>query len=283
MKGMYRYLTDKHVEYSFIKYPRVLIEDEKYADISIEAKILFALLLDRLCLSEINADRFTDENGEIYVIYTVEEVEKKMRIGERRATKSFKELEDCGLIKRTRKYRHLPSLIYISDKVSESAKCGFPNPQNEDSRACKMKVPEPAKRRYSNTYNNKTDNNNTDTIFNFQRTEDEIRDQIEYDCIAGEDSRTIIDQIVMIMSDVFNGNSPTVRIGKEDIPRGIVIARFCRLNSEHIIYIVSGIRSNKTPIKNIRQYLVTLLYNTPATMDAEVEANFSNFRYMNGL
>ncbi|MBR2867815.1 MAG: replication initiator protein A [Clostridia bacterium] len=276
-------MTDKHVEYPFIKFPRVLIEDEKYADISIEAKILYALLLDRLCLSEINADRFTDKNGEIYVIYTVEEVEKKMGIGERRATKSFKELEDCGLIKRTRKYRHLPSLIYISDKVSESAKCGFPNPQNEDSRACKMKVPEPAKRRYINTYNNKTENNNTDTIFSFHMTEDNIRDQIEYDCIAGDKTRTLIDQTVMIMTEVFNGSSPTVRIGKEDMPRETVIARFRQLNSEHILYIVSGIRSDKSGIRNIKQYLLTLLYNVPATMDAETEANFARYRNITGL
>ena len=283
MKGMYRYLTDKHVEYSFIKFPRVLIDDEKYADISIEAKILFALLLDRLCLSEINADRFTDENGEIYVIYTVEEIKEKMNCAQNKALRLLRQLEDKNLIYRRRTNGSRPAKIYIRRDFCTVLKQNLAKSQNRTLQSPKNELCKVSKQTAINTYNNKTDNNNTETIFNFQRTEDEIREQIEYDCIAGEDSRTIIDQIVMIMSDVFNGNSPTVRIGKEDIPRGIVIARFCRLNSEHIIYIVSGIRSNKTPIKNIRQYLVTLLYNTPATMDAEVEANFSNFRYMNGL
>ncbi len=124
--------------------------------------------------------------------------------------------------------------------------------------------------------NNKFSNNNP-SIVGFARTEDEIKEQIEYECLVCDENKNLLDEIVMIISDVLNGTSPTVRIGKDDMPRGIVIARFCRLDSEHICYVLSGLENTKSKIKNIKSYLITLLYNAPATMESEVTALFSYY------
>ena len=97
-------------------------------------------------------------------------------------------------------------------------------------------------------------NNINHSIIGFERTEDEIREQIEYDCFVCESNQKMIDEIVMIIYDVLNGTSPTVRVGKEEMPRGVVVSRFCKLNSEHIFCVLSKLDSNETKINNIIRF-----------------------------
>lgn len=79
----------------------------------------------------------------------------------------------------------------------------------------------------------------------------------------------------MIISDVLNGTSPTVRIGKDEMPRGLVISRFCKIDSEHILYVFSQLKTNTSDIRKIKSYLVTMLYNAPATIQSMTEAEFA--------
>ena len=53
--------------YRFLKVPLCLFSDS-YSQLSVEAKILYAFLLDRLTLSEKNG--FWDEDGSVFVYYT---------------------------------------------------------------------------------------------------------------------------------------------------------------------------------------------------------------------
>lgn len=263
-------------DYPFLKFPRALIDSPLFSHISIEGRILLALILDRMNLSEINSDRFTDENGEIYVIFTVEEASDKLGCSHPKSIRSFKELETNGLIIRKRNLRSLPYRIYLTKNFSELINFDFGKLQNVISGADKILTREVTKREYSKNNNINNDIINTESsIIGFTRTEDEIREQIEYDCIVCESNKALLDEIVMIISDVLNGTSSTVRIGKDNMPRGFVIARFCRLDSEHIIYVLSGLERNTTVIRNIKPYLITMLYNAPATMEAEVAAAFA--------
>jgi len=254
------------IDYPFIRYPRALIDSPSFSHISIEARTLLAMIFDRYGLSTINADKFADENGEVYVIYTLEEVCKKMNCSNTRTLRLFKELEAKDMITRKRKNRLTPYRIYLTDTFYELLKCELTTLQNESSRLHKIKTHELTKREdsYNKNSNNYISNNNL-SIIGFRRTEDEIKEQIEYEFLLCESNSKLLDKIIMIMSDVFNGTSPTVRIGKDDMPRGAVIARFCRLDSEHIFNVLMSIEKNETKIKNIKQYLITMLYNEPAT------------------
>jgi hypothetical protein len=40
-----------------------------------------------------------------------------------------------------------------------------------------------------------------------------------------------------------------------------------KLNGDHIRFVFSCLRENTTKIRNIRQYLLTILFNAPATME----------------
>ena len=264
--------------FPFIKYPRALIDSPMFSDISVESRTLLALLLDRLGVSKLNSDRFTDKNGEIFVIFTIDEACRKLGCGRTKVLRLFRELEEYGMILRERNNRCKPYEIIITKYAFDILKQDLAKSQNETSRSHEIKPHEVSK---SNpNYNNKNNNNysyNQSSISGFERTEDEIREQIEYECIVCDKNRALLDEIVMIIFDVLNGTSPTVRVGKDDMPRGAVIARFCKLDSEHIYFVMSNIENPSVEVKNIKSYLITMLYNAPATIESRTIADFGYY------
>ena len=80
----------------FFKVPKVLFTDVVYCSISTDAKMLYALLLDRKQLSKKNG--LITGFGDPFVYMTIEETCVKLNCGHDKACRLFKELENCGLI-----------------------------------------------------------------------------------------------------------------------------------------------------------------------------------------
>lgn len=100
--------------------------------------------------------------------------------------------------------------------------------------------------------------------------EEIIKTNIEYDIIS-EDKRLDkrqIDEIVDLMIDTLCSTSPTVRINGSEMPKSAVAERFLHLDSEHIEYVLFAMSRSKPEVRNIRAYLLTALFNAPATMDS---------------
>ena len=93
-------------------------------EISNDAKLLYALLLDRASISKLNG--FVDEDGTVRVYFTVEQAQKKLCRSRQCTTKIFRELEDCGLISRKKQGLGKPAVITLN--YPESAK--LIEPQN---------------------------------------------------------------------------------------------------------------------------------------------------------
>ncbi len=270
-----------NVDYTFFRYPRALLTNPLFASISIEARTLLAMILDRLELSQINSERFSDENGRVYVIYTVEEICEKFGCGNKKVTKLFRELEANEMIYRRRTNGSRPSKIYLTKNFfnalkQDFAKCRNEPLQNVETAPCKASKTPSINNEYNNnnTINNNTINNNSSIIV----TDDEIKEMIEYDCFYCEEYAGVLDELVMIISDVFNGTSPTVRIGKDDMPRSIVVSRFNKINSEHIQSVLWQLNRNKVKIRNMKAYLLKLLYNEVETSESEMFAALAKFR-----
>lgn len=99
--------------------------------------------------------------------------------------------------------------------------------------------------------------------------EELIRDNLELDILA-QSSRLDMDRInemVEIMLDVVCSTKPTIRINGEDMPQQVVKSRFLKLNSSHIEYILDAMRDCPSDIRNIRAYMLTVLYNASLTID----------------
>ena len=59
----------------------------------------------------------------------------------------------------------------------------------------------------------------------------------------------------------------TIRIAGDDYPAELVKSKFLKLNSSHIDYVFDAMRKSPSDIRNIRAYMLTALYNAPATID----------------
>ena len=114
--------------FSYFRIPKALFQDHRFRHLSTDARTLYGILLDRMSLSAKNG--WMDEQGRVYIIYTVREVQESLCCAEHKAVKLFRELEDTDLIERKRRGLGRPSLIYVKDFSSGLPKAQFWNSQN---------------------------------------------------------------------------------------------------------------------------------------------------------
>ena len=91
------YKINETLEHTYYQMPQELFNNEKYMSLSIEAKVIYSFLLNRMNLSKIN--KWINESGEIYLIYTRKEIQSKLNLSDKPVTRAFKELRESSLIK----------------------------------------------------------------------------------------------------------------------------------------------------------------------------------------
>lgn len=110
------YFYGKEAEqYSFYRIPKTLLTDPRYKAVSIEAKVLYGLLLDRMSLSVRNG--WMDDEHRVYIYFTQEDAMALMSCGKDKATRLFRELDQSGigLIERKKQGQGRPALIYVKN------------------------------------------------------------------------------------------------------------------------------------------------------------------------
>ena len=99
-----------------------------------------------------------------------------------------------------------------------------------------------------------------------------MEENIEYQALCREFGWEDVERVVELMTDVLCSTRTTVRIGGEDIPTAQVRHRFLMLGRNHLEYVFECLRHNTTEVRNIRAYLLTALYNAPATIGPYYQA-----------
>jgi len=102
-------------QYSFYRIPKVLFTDEHYKPLSVEAKVLYGLLLDRMSLSVRN--RWLDGGGRVFIYFTLDDAMVLMACGKDKAVRLFKELDAIGLIERQKQGQGRPIRIYVKNFI----------------------------------------------------------------------------------------------------------------------------------------------------------------------
>lgn len=111
-------------EYSYINIPRVLMTKTAYKELSADAKVMFGILLDRLALAVKYG--WIDADGQAYIIYLQEELQRDMNMSKRKVIETLQELEQIGLIERIQRGARLADVIYLKNfMMSEVAKTNF--------------------------------------------------------------------------------------------------------------------------------------------------------------
>jgi len=92
----------------FFAYPKFLLT----LDLSETAKMIYMLLLDRAKLS-MQTERWQDEQGRVFIHYTIQSLATAIRKSEMTVKNALKALEQQGLIYRQRQGAGMPSRIFV--------------------------------------------------------------------------------------------------------------------------------------------------------------------------
>ena len=259
-------------QYTFYRIPKALFTNPSYRKLSSDAKILYGLMLDRMGLSLRN--QWVDEENRVFIYFTLEDAQEYLYCGHTKGVALFAELEKVGLIERKKQGLGRPAKVYVL-KFIEEEQSEVQTSGNEKSRLPKNGTQDFPKAEANNTEYNKTElnENNLSTVermMDFDEDSALLRKNIEYELLKeqlGTDEE-LLEEIVDLLEDTLVSQKDEVRIGAEYFPQEVVRNRLFKLNSEHIKYVIDCLKTNTTKVRNIRGYLLTLLYNAPVTMNS---------------
>ena len=134
----------------------------------------------------------------------------------------------------------------------------------------------------SKTEKEKTELSNTDsfpsekntnrsevTATEMQKYREIIAQNISYDLLCQEypHQQEQLTEILDLLTETVCTTRQTVRVAGNNFPTEVVKGRLMKLTAEHIRFVLGCLSRNTTKIRNIRQYLLTTLYNAPTTID----------------
>jgi len=114
------YKINETLQHSYYQMPQELFCNEKYKRLSIEAKVIYSFLLNRMNPSRMN--KWINDKGEIYLIYTRKEIQSKLNLSDKPVTRAFKELREAKLIKEEKQgfiSKLVESVIITKDSNNE--------------------------------------------------------------------------------------------------------------------------------------------------------------------
>ena len=113
---------------------------------------------------------------------------------------------------------------------------------------------------------------------------DLILENIEYDHLCREFTtyREDLDEIVELMVETVCAKRKTTRIAGSDFPHEVIRSRFLKLDCSHIEFVMECLRNNTTEIRNMKQYLLAVLFNAPTTISNHYTAQVNHDMYAGG-
>ena len=195
MKNRFNYYYGSQSDqFSFIRIPKVMLTDKSFAALSMQSKVLYGVLLDRMALSRKNS--WFDEQNRVFIIYQIGEIQEDLGFSRKKAMELLSELENFGLLEKKRRGHGLPNILYVKsfmdgadediseknadlnetvsgESYSRSAEKRTSGPEDTESRSDHLgtlEVPKPSPLEVrisgplkSNTNINKTEGNNIES------------------------------------------------------------------------------------------------------------------------
>ena len=302
------YFYGKEAEqYSFYKIPKLLFTDDYFKKISVEAKVLYGLMLDRMSLSVKN--QWMDEEGRAYIYYSLEDIMDALGCSNKKAISIMKELDidaGIGLIEKKRQGQGKPTTIYLKQfmiqdvqkcrnytseektDVSEVKnlhilKCKNDMSRNEESSCLEVKNIHTNKNNINNTELSNTESNlilsGDDRMrYEMDAYAELIRENIELDILRERYpyEQDLLDGIFDLILETVLCKNDTIIVASNRYPAELVRSKFLKLNSSHIEYAIDCFKGNTTKIRNIKKYLLTTLFNAPSTISGYYQAEVNH-------
>ena len=249
------YKSNETLEHKYYQIPQELFVNEKYKNkLNSDSKILYAFLLDRLSLSQKN--HWIDEDNNVYLIFTREEVQEKLNLSDKTVTKSFKILMEVNLVQEKRQGLGKPNLIYVGKiNHSDSENLRFLNRKNYDSGIEESTTLDSENLRGINTNNIKTNIINTDSI---NPKSDEELLLIKDKCKLNEFTKkeiTILEDVIDNLYYIDN-----LKVGNITVNHFKILDKLNLITKDNLVQLLD-ILKNTPNIQNAKNYLMICLYN----------------------
>ena len=294
-------------QYSFYKIPKLLFTEEYFKKVSVEAKVLYGLMLDRMSLSMKN--QWFDTEGRAYIYYSLEDIMDALGCSNKKAISIMKELDiesGIGLIEKKRQGQGKPTMIYLKQfMIQETQKCNnyisgekpaisevknlhVLKCKNVMSRSEEFTHPE-VKKLHTNKNNiNNTELSNTESNhiisendgmgFDVEAYLKIIKENIELDILLERypyDRELLTGIFDLILETVLCKNKSIV-VASSEYPAELVRSKFLKLNMFHVEYAMDCMRKNTSKIHNIKKYLLAALFNAPSTISGYYQAEVNH-------
>jgi len=294
-------------QYSFYRIPKLLFTEEYFKKISVEAKVLYGLMLDRMSLSMKN--QWFDTEGRAYIYYSLEDIMDAMGCSNKKAISIMKELDiesGIGLIEKKRQGQGKPTMIYLKQfMIQDAQKCNnyisgeksaisevknlhVLKCKNVMSRSEEFTHPE-VKKLHTNKNNiNNTELSNTEPNhiisgndgmgFDVEAYTEIIKENIELDILLERypyDRELLTGIFDLILETVLCKNKSIV-VASSEYPAELVRSKFLKLNMFHVEYAMDCMRKNTSKIHNIKKYLLAALFNAPSTISGYYQAEVNH-------
>lgn len=210
---------------------------------------------------------------------------------------TLKELEVAGYLSRKQKRNEQGRIVDVEYTIVENPDAEIPDMVNTDKDNPDIETPIELNTNKANINKQMTNpigsernsGNESDTYAgqkatdNWREIKERVEKQIDYTCLihdypmlSGE-----IDEFVMIVSESLCSSKPTLRVNGEEMPAAMVKDRLKMLRYDHIRYALHSLHNTTTQTKKPNQYLLTVLYNAPATINHyyNAEANHDMYGY----
>ena len=294
-------------QYSFYKIPKLLFTEEYFKKVSVEAKVLYGLMLDRMSLSMKN--QWFDTEGRAYIYYSLEDIMDAMGCSNKKAISIMKELDiesGIGLIEKKRQGQGKPTMIYLKQfMIQDAQKCNnyisgeksaisevknlhVLKCKNVMSRSEEFTHPE-VKKLHTNKNNiNNTELSNTESNhiisgndgigFDVEGYTEIIKENIELDILLERypyDRELLTGIFDLILETVLCKNKSIV-VASSEYSAELVRSKFLKLNMFHVEYAMDCMRKNTSKIHNIKKYLLAALFNAPSTISGYYQAEVNH-------
>lgn len=249
------YKSNETLEHKYYQIPQELFVNEKYKNkLNSDSKILYAFLLDRLSLSQKN--HWIDEDNNVYLIFTRDEVQEKLNLSDKTVTKSFKTLIEVNLVQEKRQGLGKPNLIYVGKiNHSDSKNLRFLNRKNYDSGIGESTTLDSENLRGINTNNIKTNIINTDSIN--PKSDEElllIKDKCNLNEFTKEE-KTILEDVIDNLYYIDN-----LKVGNITVNHFKILDKLNLIVKDNLVQLLD-ILKNTPNIQNAKNYLMICLYN----------------------
>ena len=268
----FKYFYGKESElFTFYRIPKELITNPRFKSLSNDVKLLYGLMLDRMSLSAKNG--WFDEENRVFIKFSIKDAMKLLKIGKNKAIKLFAELDSVdgvGLIERRNQGQGKPAVIYVKSFMSEVLNSNrFENEttSGSDIKPLEVSKANTNKNKYNNTLN-ELDSNPIDS--ELKGYELLIRKNLEIDALIERDpyERELYEGIYELVLETVLFQGESMVIASSRYPMNLIRSKFMKLNIHHVEYVVESLRSTTSKVKNIKKYMLTMLFNAPTTISS---------------